>query len=167
MKQSTTRFYREDRGENLYRRSLYTVWKRTAPPPSMDILNAPSREVSCVRRDRTNTPLQALVTLNDPLFVEASRTLAAHVLRDATTFDARLDAVSLRLLGRAFTKDERTVVRRTLDDALTTYRREPTAARDLLSVGASPADDQSPAPELAAWTLVASQVMNLDESLTK
>jgi mono/diheme cytochrome c family protein len=167
MKQSTTRFYREDRGENLYRRSLYTVWKRTAPPPSMDILNAPSREVSCVRRDRTNTPLQALVTLNDPLFVEASRTLAARALHEATTFDARLDAVSLRLLGRAFTPDERTVVRRTLDDALTTYRRAPAAARELLAVGASPADAQLPAPELAAWTLVASQVMNLDEALTK
>jgi hypothetical protein len=167
MKQSTTRYYREDRGENLYRRSLYTVWKRTAPPPSMDILNAPSREVSCVRRDRTNTPLQALVTLNDPLFVEASRTLATHALHAATTFDARLDSVSLSLLGRAFTASERTVVRRTLDDALATYRNEPAAAQELLAVGASPADIQLPAPELAAWTLVASQVMNLDESLTK
>ena len=167
MKQSTTRYYRVDSGENLYRRSLYTVWKRTAPPPSMDILNAPSREVSCVRRDRTNTPLQALVTLNDPLFVEASRTLAAHALHAATTFDGRLDAVSLNLLGRAFTPPERAVVRRTFDDALATYRKEPAAAQELLNVGASPADAQLPAPELAAWTLVASQVMNLDESLTK
>ena len=167
MKQSTTRFYREDRGESLYRRSLYTVWKRTAPPPAMDILNAPSREVSCVRRDRTNTPLQALVTLNEPLFVEASRTLAARALREATTFDARLDAMSLRLLGRTFAPEERAIVRRTLDTALATYRREPAAARELLAVGASPAETQLPAPDLAAWTLVASQVMNLDESLTK
>ena len=167
MKQSTTRFYRADSGEALYRRSLYTLWKRTAPPPAMDILNAPSREVSCVRRDRTNTPLQALVTLNEPLFVEASRSLAARALRAAPAFDARLDAVSLRLLGRTFTKSERAILRRTLDAALATYRRDPAAAQQLLAVGASPADAQLPAPELAAWTLVASQVMNLDESLTK
>ena len=167
MKQSTTRYYRVDSGENLYRRSLYTVWKRTAPPPAMDILNAPSREVACVRRDRTNTPLQALVTLNEPLFVEASRTLATRVLHEAATFDARLDAVSLRLVGRTFTAPERAVVRRTLDDALATYRREPAAARELLAVGESAADEKLPASELAAWTLVASEVMNLDESLTK
>ena len=167
MKESTTRFYHTDVGENLYRRSLYTLWKRTAPAPAMDILNAPSREVSCVRRDRTNTPLQALVTLNDPLFVEASRTLAARALRAAPAFDARLDAVSLRLLGRTFSAAERAVVKRTLDAALAAYRREPSAAQKLLSVGESPADEKIPAPELAAWTLVASEVMNLDESLTK
>ena len=102
MKESTTRFYRTDSGENLYRRSLYTLIKRTALAPAMDILNAPNREVSCVRRDRTNTPLQALVTLNDPLFVEASRQLAARAVDAAPAFDARLDLVSLRLLGRTF-----------------------------------------------------------------
>jgi hypothetical protein len=167
MKESTTRFYRQDSGENLYRRSLYTLIKRTAFAPSMDILNAPNREVSCVRRDRTNTPLQALVTLNDPVFVEASRQLAARALRAAPAFDARLDVVSLRLLGRTFTKPERGIVRRTFDRALATYQTDPAAAKKLLSVGESPVDDQLPLPELAAWTLVASQVMNLDESLTK
>ncbi len=167
MKESTTRFYRQDQDENLFRRSLYTLWKRTAPPPAMDILNAPSREVSCVRRDRTNTPLQALVTLNEPLFVEASRQLAARVLREAPTFDARLDAVALRLLGRTFTAPERTVVRGTFDRALATYQKSPDTAAALLRVGATPADGKLPAPELAAWTLVASQVMNLDEALTK
>jgi hypothetical protein len=167
MKQSTTRYYHSDSGESLYRRSIYTMWKRTAPAPAMDILNAPTREVSCVRRDRTNTPLQALVTLNDPLFVEASRALAARVLHSATAFDARLDTVSMQLLGRAFTSPERGVLRRTLDDALATYRRNPTAAQQLLTVGASTPDPTLPAPELAAWTIVASQVMNLDESLTK
>ena len=118
MKESTTRFYRPDLGENLYRRSLYTVWKRTAAPPAMELLNAPSREVACVRRDRTNTPLQALVTMNEPLFVEASRQLAARVLQESDRFDARLDAVALRLLGRTFGRDERAVLRRTHDDAL-------------------------------------------------
>lgn len=167
MKESTTRFYRTDSGENLYRRSLYTLIKRTALAPAMDILNAPNREVSCVRRDRTNTPLQALVTLNDPLFVEASRQLASRAMHAAPAFDARLDVVSLRLLGRTFSRVERGIVRRTLDEALTTYRRDPAAAKQLLATGESPVDEKIPAPELAAWTLVASQVMNLDESLTK
>lgn len=167
MKESTTRFYRPDSGENLYRRSMYTLWKRTAAPPAMELLNAPNREVSCVRRDRTNTPLQALVTMNDPVFVEASRHLAARAMQESSRFDARLDAVSLRLLGRTFVNDERKVIRRTLDDALATYQREPKLAQQLLSVGASPVDENLPAPELAAWTLVASQVMNLDESLTR
>jgi hypothetical protein len=167
MKESTTRYYRPDEGENLFRRSLYTVWKRTAAPPAMELLNAPSREVACVRRDRTNTPLQALVTMNETLFVESSRQLAARTLREATRFDARLDAISLRLLGRTFTRDERKVLQRTLDDALATYRRQPDLAKQLLAVGESPVDPKLPAAELAAWTLVASQVMNLDEALTK
>ena len=167
MKESTTRFYRQDRGEALYRRSLYTFWKRTAPPPAMDILNAPSREVSCVRRDRTNTPLQALVTLNDPAFVEAARQLAAQALGRRTTFDARLDHVSLRLLGRTLAADERAVVKTLVDDALAVYQRTPAKAAELLAIGESAADPKLPAVELAAWTLAASQVMNLDESLTK
>jgi len=167
MKQSTTLYYHAGTGEDLYRRSLYTVIKRTAPPPAMDILNAPNREVSCVRRDRTNTPLQALVTMNDPIFVETSRQLATRALHSAPHFDARLDTVSLGLVGRVFSPAERAVVRRTLDDALATYRRDPAASQSLLGVGASPADSTLPAPELAAWTIVASQVMNLDEALTK
>ncbi|MGH7946729.1 MAG: DUF1553 domain-containing protein, partial [Opitutaceae bacterium] len=167
MKESTTRFYRPDSGENLYRRSLYTFWKRIAPNPAMDILNAPSREVTCVRRDRTNTPLQALVTMNEPLFVEASRHLAARALREQKSVNARLDAISLRLIGRTFSWSERRVVRRTHDEALATYRRDPAAATALLAVGASPVDGALPQPELAAWTIVASQVMNLDEALTR
>jgi hypothetical protein len=167
MKESTTRFYQPESGENLYRRSLYTFWKRIAPNPAMDILNAPSREVTCVRRDRTNTPLQALVTLNEPLFVEASRHLAARALRTGTTFDARLDAMSSLLVARTFAKAERVVVRRTLDEALALYRRDSTAADALLSVGESPADSGLPRGEMAAWTIVASQLLNLDEALTK
>ncbi len=167
MKESTTRYYTPDTGENLYRRSLYTVLKRTAAPPAMELLNAPNREVTCVRRDRTNTPLQALVTMNETLFVEASRQLAARVLREAPGVDARLDGVALRLLGRSLDAGERTILRRTLDDALAVYRREPAEAAKLLGVGESAVDPQLPAAEVAAWTLVASQVMNLDEALTK
>jgi hypothetical protein len=167
MKESTTRFYREDIGDNLYRRSLYTFWKRIAPNPAMDILNAPSREVTCVRRDRTNTPLQALVTLNEPVFVEASRQLAERAMREGTSFNARLESISRRLIGRTFSWTERRVVRRTYDRALALYRQDITAAKTLLGVGASPVDPKLPTAELAAWTIVASQVMNLDESLTR
>lgn len=167
MKESSTRFYRQDVGEDLYRRSIYTLWKRTAAPPAMEILNAPSREVSCVRRDRTNTPLQALVTLNEPIFVESSRQLASQALTSAKTFDARLDVISMRLLARAFAPAEREIVHRTLDRALATYQATPRLAQQLLGVGDYPVNASLAAPELAAWTLVASQVMNLDESLTK
>ena len=99
--------------------------------------------------------------------------VAAEVRRDIAigvaelAFEARLDAVAVRLLGRTFSAPERAVLQRTLDDALAVYRRDPAQARALLAVGESPVEADLPAPELAAWTLVASQVMNLDESLTK
>jgi hypothetical protein len=123
--------------------------------------------VTCVRRDRTNTPLQALVTLNDPVFIEASKHLAAQALAGAPAFDGRLDAITLRLLARRLAPEERSIVRRTLDAAQARYTREPAAAAALLAVGSLPAPAGTPAPELAAWTLVASQVLNLDESLCK
>ena len=98
---SNTRDYRRDTGHKLYRRSMYTFWKRGAPPASMDILNAPSREFCTVRRERTNTPLQALVTLNDPQFIEAARHLAQVALKEGgSTAESRLDFLARRLLAR-------------------------------------------------------------------
>jgi hypothetical protein len=167
MKDSNTRSYMQDHGDALYRRSLYTFWKRTAPPPSMEILNAPSREVFCTRRDRTDTPLQAFVTMNDPEFVEAARQLAARAIESDKSFDGRLDNVTEWLMARPMNSAERKVVRRLLDKSLKAYQEDPAAAGALIAVGESkPNQELSPA-ELAAWTLVASQVMNLDESLTK
>ena len=167
MEASNTRFYKQDKGDSLYRRSLYTFWKRTAPPPSMEILNAPSREVFCTRRDRTDTPLQAFVTMNDPQFVEAARDLAAQSIVAGKNFDARLDNITLRLLGRRMTAEERSVIRGIQENARQAFVHNPKDASALLSFGESKAPAQIPAPELASWTLAASEVMNLDESLTK
>ena len=167
MKQSNTRNYEQDKGEGLYRRSLYTFWKRSAPPPSMELFNAPSREVFCVRRERTNTPLQALVLLNDPQFVEASKLLAAHAMQAGSSADERLDFITLRLLGRVLRADERQVAATTLEELLDGYRAAPKEASQLLAAGATAAPSGLDPVELAAWTLLASQVLNLDETVTR
>jgi hypothetical protein len=167
MEQSDTRFYKQDNGPALYRRSLYTYWKRTAPPPNMEILNAPSREVFCTRRERTDTPLQALVTLNDPQFVEAARHLAARALGSSRDFDSRLDCVTEPLLSRRLAPGERAVIRKLEQDACKNYQNNPADAHALLLVGESKTDKTLPPAELAAWTLVASEIFNLDEALTK
>ena len=167
MKESNTRNYQQDSGEAIYRRSLYTFWKRTAPPPSMEILNAPVREVTCVRRERTNTPLQALVVLNDPQFIEASRQLGAHAIQSSGAAAARLDFITTRLLGRKLDTAERDLVTRSHTQALAAFTAKPDDAKALISVGATPSDPTIPAPELAAWTFTASQILNLDETLTR
>jgi hypothetical protein len=164
---SNTRDYRRDRGESLYRRSLYTFWKRAAPPASMDILNAPNRETCTVRRERTNTPLQALVTLNDPQFVEAACVLAQRVLKEGNTDASRLDALAKRLLARPLRPEEAKVVGGVLADLLAHYKAHPADARKLLTVGESKADASLDVTTLAAWTMLANQLMNLDEVLNK
>jgi hypothetical protein len=167
MPQSNTRSYKEDSGEGLYRRSVYTFWKRTAPPASMEILNAPSREVACVRRDQTNTPLQALVLLNDPQFVESARHLATHAMKASADPDARLDFITARLLNRALDAEERKIITGTFSDISATFTKDPNAAAELLKTGSTPADTTLPPAELAAWTLLASQILNLDEAVTR
>lgn len=165
---SNTRDYRADKGENLYRRSMYTFWKRAAPPASMDILNAPSRETCTVRRERTNTPLQALVTLNDPQFVEAARRLAERALKEGgTTTATRLDFVARRLLARPFRTEEAQIAGASLTELLTHYRAHTDEARKLIAVGESRADQALDAPTLAAWTMLANELLNLDEVLNK
>ncbi len=168
MPQSNTNTYRRDEGDKLYRRSLYTFWKRSAPPPAMEIFNAPTREHSVVRRERTNTPLQALVTMNDPQLVEASRYLAQRAMREGgDDFDARLDFVTTRLVARPFSSDERAVAKRTHDWLLTTYQADPDGARSLVNTGESTPDPALPIAESAAWTMLVNQLMNLDEVLNK
>jgi hypothetical protein len=168
MVSSNTRNYVQDTGESLYRRSLYTLWKRQAPPASMDIFDGPTREVCVVRRERTNTPLQALVMMNDPQFVEAARVLAEHAMRvSAASVTGAIDFMTARVLSRPFTPAERDIVRSSYDDFLGHYKAQPDAAAKLLSVGASQADRSLPAPELASLTMVANQIFSLDEALNK
>ncbi len=167
MEQSNTRFYRPDSGEDLYRRSLYDFWKRAAPPPSLMVFNAPTREECTVRRERTNTPLQALVTMNDPQFFEAARVLAEQTMASVKGLDARLEAMTLRLLARRLDGRERTVVEESYRDYLRYYDSHPEQARQVVAVGASPANPDLDRVQLAALTMVANQLLNLDEVLNK
>jgi Protein of unknown function (DUF1553)/Protein of unknown function (DUF1549)/Concanavalin A-like lectin/glucanases superfamily/Planctomycete cytochrome C len=168
MPESNTHFYVPDHGDRLYRRSLYTFWKRSAPPASMDVLNAPSREVCTVRRERTNTPLQALVTLNDPQFVEAARALAQSALKPAgQNSDARIDFIARRVLARPFRHEELAVVHASLSRLESYYHSHPDQAARLIAVGELKADPAIDPPTLAAWTMLANELMNLDEFLNK
>lgn len=165
---SNTRFYKQDHGDRLYRRSLYTFWKRSAPPASMDIFNAPTRESCVVRRERTDTPLQALVTMNDRQFVEAARKLAENALRSAPgNVDRGFDFMTWRLMARPFADTERTIARKEYHDFLNYYDSHPGDANKLLAAGESPVVKTLSPAELAAMTMVANQVLNLDEVLTK
>ena len=165
---SDTRDYRRDSGESLYRRSLYTFWKRSAPPASMDIFNAPSREVCTVRRERTNTPLQALATLNDPQFIEAARHLAERVLKQGGGTDpSRVDFLAGRLLARPLLPEEQKVVEASLADLMSFYKGHPAEAKELISVGDSKPDASLDPSNLAAWTMLANELLNLDEVLCK
>jgi hypothetical protein len=168
MDASNTRFYKADTGDKLYRRSLYTFWKRSAPPASMDIFNAPSREVCTVRRERTDTPLQALVTMNDPQFVEAARALAQNAITASPGDpDGEVEYMASRLLARGFEPKERDIVLSSYRDYLSYYDSVPSDAEKLLSVGESKAPANLPAAKLAAMTMVANEVMNLEEVLVK
>ncbi|MBI2808026.1 MAG: DUF1553 domain-containing protein [Planctomycetes bacterium] len=165
---SNTRDYRRDTGEKLYRRSMYTFWKRAAPPASMDILNAPNRETCTVRRERTNTPLQALVTLNDVQFIEAARHLAQAALKDGgASDDSKINFIAMRLLSRPFRAAEMKIVQGSLNDLREHYKTREADARKLITVGESQPDASLDARTLAAWTMVVNQLMNLDEVLNK
>jgi hypothetical protein len=160
--------YEVGKGDDLYRRSLYTVWKRSSPPPSAISFDAAERLFCTVTRQRTSTPLQALVLLNDPQFVEAARALAAHMIREGGGDVGGRIALGFRALtGRVPTSEERAALESLYRDELARFRRERDAAATLLAVGASkPAPGIDPA-ELAATTVVASTVMNLDDAVTK
>jgi len=164
---SNTRDYRPDNGDKLYRRSMYTFWKRSAPPASMEVLNAPSRETCTVRRDRTNTPIAALLTLNDVQFVEAARVLAEHAMKSGAEDPARIDFITKRLLARPLRPQEVAIVKGSLAELRDDYKARPAEAKKLIAFGESKADPALDASELAAWTMLVNQLMNLDEVLNK
>jgi hypothetical protein len=164
---SNTRFYKQDLGTGLYRRSLYSLWKRAAPPASLEILNAPTRESCTVRRERTDTPLQALVTMNDVQFVEAARVLAGAAMENGMTFAARLGYLSSRILMRSLTLDEQHIERKAYDGFASYYDAHPDDARKFLDYGERKGDPGLPAAEQAALTMLANQMFNLDEALNQ
>ncbi|TWT76279.1 Planctomycete cytochrome C [Planctomycetes bacterium CA13] len=164
---SSTRNYVTDKGESLYRRSMYTFWKRAAPPASMEILGAPNREVCTIQRERTNTPLQALVTLNDPQFVEAAKKLAEKTLLENESDESRLQSIASQLLSRPFKPNELTILNSGLEKLRGHYEQNQEDAEALLSVGESAVTGSLSKSELAAWTMLASEIFNLDETLCK
>jgi hypothetical protein len=159
--------YTQDKGENLYRRTIYNFWKRESPSPNMEVFNAPTRESCTVRRERTNTPLQALVTLNDPQFVEAARRLAEAALKEDGDPAAAISRIARRILLRPLSIAEMAVVAQTANDLEQQFAANAESAKAFLAIGESKADPALPAPRLAALTMVASQLLNLDEALNK
>jgi Protein of unknown function (DUF1553)/Protein of unknown function (DUF1549)/Planctomycete cytochrome C/Concanavalin A-like lectin/glucanases superfamily len=165
---SDTTKYTQDHGDALYRRSLYTYWKRMAMPPDMDAFDAPTRDTACTRRQRTDTPLQALVTMNDMQWVEASRALAERLIKQGGKQpEQRIQYLSELVLSHDPSPQMASVLEHSLNDMQAHYTADPSAARDLVAVGEKPRDGAIPAPELAAWTMVVSEVFNLDETLNK
>ncbi len=163
-----TEEYVPDHGEKLYRRSLYTFWKRTVAPPALATFDAAGRETCVVRPARTNTPLQALNLMNDVTFVEAARMLAQRALKEGGTTPAGRIAVAFRLAtARPPRPAELRVLVEGYRDHLTTYRQDMKAARQLVSIGEAPRDPLLDVAELAAGTAVAGIILNLDEVVTK
>jgi len=160
--------YVESTGDDLYRRSLYTFWKRTVPHPTLNVLDAPDREVCIVRRSATNTPLQALTLLNDPIFVEAARKFAERVIAEGgQARESRLNFAFRLATGRLPNERELHILENSLAKMSAAYQRDAAGARSLISVGASKSAAAVPPAELAAWTAVANIILNMDEVITK
>jgi hypothetical protein len=160
--------YEQSHGTDLYRRGMYTFWKRTVPPASLAMFDAPDREKCTARRALTNTPLQALALMNDPTYVEAARALAQRVLLEGGKDEKARVVYAFRLAtARKPTGKEIGVLRNLLKGRLTWFRKDRQAAVKLLGVGESPLDGRLDPAELAAWATVASVLLNLDETITK
>ncbi len=164
----TAQKYAPSSGQDLYRRSMYTFWKRTVPPAAMNTFDAPDREKCLARRPVTNTPLQALITMNDPTYIEAARVLAQKALHSGgTDMNSRLTFAFRQATARKPTPAELSVLRNVYIQHLASYRKDVKAAEALLSIGAATADAKLNKAELAAWTMVVSAILNLDETITK
>ena len=164
----TAQTYTQSHGKDLYRRTMYTFWKRTCPPPSLATLDAPDREVCVVRRSRTNTPLQALVLMNDPTYVEASRKLAERMMKEGgATIEERI-AFAFKLATARSPRDKETgVLKRVFEAQRERFGKDNAAAEKLLKVGESPRDGKLNSVDVAAWAMVANAILNLDEVVTR
>jgi len=164
----TGKSYKQDKGENLYRRSIYTFWRRTSPPPSMLSFDATSREVCTAKREVTSTPLQALVLLNDPQFVEASRVLAEKLVKaEPQAVDERIVRSFRLLTGRTPDKDEVAILERLYAEQKERFAKDTPAAQKLVKTGESKTDTTLDATEVAATTMLVSTLMNFDEFVMK
>ena len=164
---ATAQTFVQDHGEKLYRRSLYTYWKRTAAPPNMTAFDAPNREVCTIARGNTTTPLQALVTLNDPQFVEAARAFAERIQHQAGDDAAKLRWAFAESTSREPKPAELKVLQSALARERMRYTTHATAALVTLGIGESPRDQKLPPAEHAAWMQVATLILNLSESVTR
>jgi len=160
--------YKQDTGDKLYRRGMYTVWKRSTPPPSMISFDAAERSFCTVTRQKTSTPLQALVLMNDPQYVEAARMLAERMMKEGGSTPEEQIVFAFRLLtSRRPEPAEQVMLADLLEAERATFSAAPADARDLLAIGEHPRDVNLPAPEVAARTLLASTLMNYDEAFMK
>ena len=173
--------YTQSQGDSLYRRSMYTIWKRSSPPPMMLNFDAAERHTCTVKRQKTSTPLQALVTLNDPQFVEAARVLAQRVVGragvpavtsgresgPALSPDVAVQATFKAIVSRPARPEEVTLIKQLYAEELADFIKNPKRAQELLSVGEYPVDKKLNPAELAAWTVVTSTIMNFDEAIVK
>ena len=162
------RNYKNDTGEGLYRKSIYTVWKRTAAPPTMLLFDAPNRETCLVRRGRTNTPLQALALLNEITYVEAARKLAERMMEEGgLDVDARLNHGFRLALGRRPSAAELEILRQGIDRDRQRFNQDPSGAEKLIGLGEAKSKPGLPTIDLAAYTLAANVLLNLDECVTR
>ena len=151
----------------MYRRSLYTFHRRTVPPPAMAAFDQPGREVCAVRRSRTNTPLQALVVMNDPTYLEAARMIATRATAASADPTGRVEAMFRAVLARRPSEAERRLLLGALESQRRRFGGDRDAASSFLAVGESPVAPTGEAAELAAYAAIASLILNLDEALTK
>jgi Protein of unknown function (DUF1553)/Protein of unknown function (DUF1549)/Concanavalin A-like lectin/glucanases superfamily/Planctomycete cytochrome C len=159
--------YQQDKDEGLYRRSLYTIWKRTSPPPAMMTFDSAGREVCSARRERTSTPLQALVLMNDPQFVEASRVLAQKLIQKTDQIDKRIEILYRKLTGRFPRPKETRIMKELYLEQKEIFAKSPEETKQFLSVGEFKRDENIPPEELAATTVMVSALFNFDETVTK
>ena len=165
---NTDTFVKDEGADKIYRRSLYTFWKRTAPPPQMNILDAPSREACTIRRERTNTPMQALMLMNDPQFFEAARAFAERTVKEGgETTEERIAYLFESATARLPKPKEAALLLETFQAHHQELTANPEAAKELIAVGESEPDETLDAVEVAAWTMIANLILNLDEVLNK